>query len=69
VKGARDSAVQGLKHRVWEGTSQTLSKVQSAWILARHQWLMPVILVTWEDEIGRIVVSGQLGQMVLRLHL
>jgi hypothetical protein len=25
---------------------------------------MPVILVTWEAEIGRIVVEGQPGQIV-----
>jgi hypothetical protein len=26
---------------------------------ARCQWLTPVILATWEGEIGRIAVSGQ----------
>jgi hypothetical protein len=26
--------------------------------------LMPVILAAWEAEIGRIVVPGQLGQIV-----
>jgi hypothetical protein len=29
-----------------------------------HQWLMPVILVTQEAEIRRIVVRSQLGQIV-----
>jgi hypothetical protein len=29
---------------------------------AGHQWLMPVSLITWEVEIGRIIVLGQLGQ-------
>jgi hypothetical protein len=27
-------------------------------------WLMPVILATWEAEIRRIEVRGQLGQIV-----
>jgi uncharacterized membrane protein YGL010W len=30
----------------------------------RHLWLMPVILVTWEVEIQRIVVLGHLRQKV-----
>jgi hypothetical protein len=33
-------------------------------VLVRHQWLMPVILATWEFEIGRIVVQGQHKQIV-----
>jgi hypothetical protein len=29
--------------------------------MARHRWLMPIILATWEAEI-RIVVRGQLSK-------
>jgi hypothetical protein len=29
--------------------------------LAGHQWLTPVILVTWKSKIGRVVVQGQFG--------
>jgi hypothetical protein len=32
--------------------------------LARRWWLMPVILTTWESEIGRFKVQDQLGQAV-----
>jgi hypothetical protein len=32
--------------------------MKRAW--ARCRWLIPVILATWEDEIGRIGVQGQL---------
>jgi hypothetical protein len=31
---------------------------------ARYQWLMPVILATWEAEIRRIEVYSQLRQRV-----
>jgi hypothetical protein len=31
---------------------------------ARHQWLTPVILVTWKAEIRRNKVQGQPGQIV-----
>jgi hypothetical protein len=36
---------------------------------AEHQWLIPIILATWEAEIGRIVVWGQLGKQFTRSHL
>jgi hypothetical protein len=26
---------------------------------ARHQWLTPIILTTWEAEIGKIICPGQ----------
>jgi hypothetical protein len=32
--------------------------------VAKHWWLTPVILVTQEAEIRRIVVQSQLGQTV-----
>jgi hypothetical protein len=27
--------------------------------VARHQWLTPIILATWEGKIQRILVQGQ----------
>jgi hypothetical protein len=30
---------------------------------------LPVILATWEEEIRKIVVQSQLGQIVLKTHL
>jgi hypothetical protein len=33
-------------------------------ILTGHQWLMPIILATWEAEIRRITVQGQSLQIV-----
>jgi hypothetical protein len=35
-------------------------------IYARHQWFLPVILTTWEAEIGRIIVQGQPRQKVCK---
>jgi hypothetical protein len=29
-----------------------------------HQWLMPIILATWETEIGRIAIRDQSKQIV-----
>jgi hypothetical protein len=34
-------------------------------IMARHWWLMPIILATQEAEIRRIKVRSQQGQTVL----
>jgi hypothetical protein len=34
-----------------------------------HQWLIPVILVTWEAEIGNIVKLASPGKAVARPHL
>jgi hypothetical protein len=39
--------------------------VQSTQYTARHQWLIPVSLATWEAEIQRIEVQCQPRQIVL----
>jgi hypothetical protein len=41
------------------------------WVLknplgAGHQWLIPVILATWEAKIERIEVQSQAGQIVFK---
>jgi hypothetical protein len=33
---------------------------------AHHQWLTPAILVTQEEEIRKIIVQRQLGQIVYK---
>jgi hypothetical protein len=33
-------------------------------ILVGHRWFLPIILASWEAEIRRIAVQGQLGQVV-----
>jgi hypothetical protein len=32
-----------------------------------RQWLMPAVQATWEEEVKRIVVLGQTGQIFLRI--
>jgi hypothetical protein len=31
---------------------------------AWHLWIMPIILITWKAEIGKIVLKGSLGKEV-----
>jgi hypothetical protein len=38
-------------------------------LVARHQWLMPIILATQEAEIRRITVRSQPRQMFTRPYL
>jgi hypothetical protein len=35
--------------------------------VARRQWHMPVILATWEAEIGRSMIWGQCMQIVYEI--
>jgi hypothetical protein len=35
--------------------------------IARHLWLTPVILATWEAEIRKMVVQSQLRQIVCEI--
>jgi hypothetical protein len=39
-----------------------LLAVKSIPLLARHQWLIPVILPSWETEMEKIMVPGQPGE-------
>jgi hypothetical protein len=61
---------------VWKGQGRvgvggiyfpSAGKVQNFLSEAGHWWLMPVILATWEAEIGRIKVQGQPGQIVTQI--
>jgi hypothetical protein len=36
---------------------------QKTKLLTWRWWLMPIILPTWETEIGRIMIGGQPGQI------
>jgi hypothetical protein len=50
---------------VYSDSTEDLKKKKNN-ILAGHQWLMPVILATWEVEVSRITVQSQPGQIVHR---
>jgi hypothetical protein len=51
---------------IWTGSQVVLIRIKLLWILARNQWLTPVILAIHEAEIRRIVVQSQFGQIVLK---
>jgi hypothetical protein len=36
--------------------------------LAHHQWLMPIVLVSWQGELWRIVVGGQFRQKIHQIQ-
>jgi hypothetical protein len=65
-----DVDTQLLQHHLLKETEQTcpssiefLSMLKISWPLAGRQWLMPVILATWEVEIRKIRVRGQLRKI------
>jgi hypothetical protein len=61
----------GISRAIWEGrfifSGPSLYCFTKKWEKGRwlfRQWLIPIILVTWEAEIRRIMVWGQLRQIV-----
>jgi hypothetical protein len=49
------------------GVGHRFHMLKNSLIPAGRQWLMPVILVTWEVDIRRIMVQGQPRQIVLEI--
>jgi hypothetical protein len=47
------------------GKNGICSRTNKSKQLAGLWWLMPVILATWEAEMGRIAIRGQPGKTVL----